>query len=279
MGMGQCLGQPGQPRPPATAPWTPDTPHALEVRAAVAELAASHHWAVDPAVEEALCRTDLPAYRRILDNDRVAEPCWDPVLHGKFSDDSRVRHLAAGGYVFENLSVYAVLTQLLYPAIAGAARAGLAPRVLDIGCGTGFLTTVLARLAAPAGGSVTAVDIFARQVDHTRTTLSQCCPELLPRVSFAVANGWEFEDSSGVPFHAIAVAAQAAEIPQGLVRQLAPMGRLVLPLGPQVAIDRKDRPDRFQQYWMVEKDAEGAIAFSGRVGPIGVNFLPLLPPG
>ena len=34
------------------------------------------------------------------------------------------------------------------------------------GCGTGFLTSVLATLARPRNGKVIAIDIFERQVEH-----------------------------------------------------------------------------------------------------------------
>merc|ERR1719161_204755 len=214
---------------------------------------------------------DLPRYRQVLDSRRVKEPRWDASKHGNHLVDSRVRHLAEGGYVFENLSVYAVLTQLLYPAIACVGQ----PRILDVGCGTGFLTSVMGHLAAPRDGSVVAIDIFARQVEHTQATLSECCPDLLPRTSFHVGSGWDFRDPSGQQFNAIAVAAQADEVPQGLVKQLAPKGRLVFPYGPVVPID-SNRSDRFNPYWLIEKGEDGSIVHNGRAGPISVNFLPFL---
>lgn len=249
------------------------TAHAREVRDIVALLAEKHAWKVSPEVEECIANTELPAYREILRSCQKPEPRWDESVHGAYRDDKRVRHLATGGCVFEKLSVYVVLAQLLYPAIVR----GHAPRVLDVGCGTGFLTSVLARLVAPRGGSVVAIDLFSRQIQNARQTMASVCPELLPHVDFQVANGWDYRDPRGTRFAAIAVAAQATEVPEGLVEQLAPNGRLVLPLGGRAPTDRIQRKV-YRKYWMIEKGMDGTIGFSGRAGPINVNFVPFLPP-
>jgi len=249
--------------------------HAQEVRKKVAALSETYDWQTDPEVEDALARTDLPTYRRILECHRSTEPHWDESVHGAFSGDRRVQRLAVGGFVFSNLSNYMVLVQLLHPALV---RKGCQPpRVLDVGCGTGFLTAVLARLVTPRGGSVVAIDIFARQVEHAHRTMSACCPELLPYVTFVVANGLDFRDPRGLPFDAIAVACQATEVPQGLVQQLAPGGHLVAPVG---GLSPKDsgKFGTYDKYWLVKKGFDGTVAFSGRAGPISVNFVPLLPP-
>mmetsp|Transcript_36065 Transcript_36065/g.90687 ORF Transcript_36065/g.90687 Transcript_36065/m.90687 type:complete len:511 (+) Transcript_36065:126-1658(+) len=253
----------------------PGTAHAQEVRKKVLSLAEKYGWRTDPEVEDALARTDLPSYRRILKKHRTAEPKWDEAVHGAFSNDSRVQRLAAGGFVFEDLCVYTVLVQLIYPALV---REGTRPpRVLDVGCGTGFLTAVLARLVGPRGGSVIAIDMFARQVEHAQRTMTTCCPELLQHVTFVVANGLEYQDPCGAPFDAIAVACQASEVPQALVRQLAPGGYLVAPVGRPVPKD-KGKAGPYHKYWLVKKGPDGSVVFSGRAGPIGVNFVPLLPP-
>ncbi|CAK0851638.1 unnamed protein product [Prorocentrum cordatum] len=90
------------------------TAHSREVREIVALLAEKHDWNVSPEVEECIANTDLPAYREILKRGHQPEPGWDEKVHGAFLDDKRVRHLATGGCVFEKLSVYVVLVQLLF---------------------------------------------------------------------------------------------------------------------------------------------------------------------
>lgn len=252
--------------------------HADEVHKIVELLYSKHGWVTDPEVEAALAATDLPSYRQILKRYRAAEPGWDQATYGAWIHDKRVRSLAAGGCVFSKLSLYTVLAQLLYPAIS---KVGPCPRVLDVGCGTGFLTAVLARLVAPRGGHVMAIDMFGRQVEHAQRTMSSCCPELRALTSFACANGLEYLDPSGLPFHAIAVSAQAQELPQILLRQLAPGGRMVIPLESIPPNGQPSDPSKgrvYRKYWLVERGLDGEIAFSGRAGPIDVNFVPFLPP-
>uniref|UniRef100_A0A7S4FTI8 protein-L-isoaspartate(D-aspartate) O-methyltransferase n=1 Tax=Eutreptiella gymnastica TaxID=73025 RepID=A0A7S4FTI8_9EUGL len=214
---------------------------------------------------------DLYKIQATLAKHRQVEPAWK-TSYAKFLDDSRVAHLEAGGYVFENLSVYMTLIQLLAPAVRSTTEP---PRVLDVGCGTGFLTMVMAHLVAPNAGHVTAIDVFERQVQHAERDMRAVRPDLLPVCTFAVANAWSFQSEQ--KFDAIAVAAQCATVPQNLVALLKPGGRLVLPLGPVVPINSK-RADKYNPYWLVEAGAEGEPPVrEERAGPISVNFLPLLP--
>ncbi len=95
--------------------------------------------------------------------------------------------------------------------------------VLDVGTGSGYAAAVLAELAE----RVTTIERVPELAERARETLVAAG---YPDVEVVVGDG-----SLGVPerapFHAIAVAAAAPGIPESLYAQLAPGGRLVLPIG------------------------------------------------
>ena len=98
--------------------------------------------------------------------------------------------------------------------------------VLDVGTGSGYQAAVLDELA----GRVVSVERIPELADVARGNLAatghRSVEVLLGDGSLGVP--------SQAPFDAIAVAAAAAELPQALLAQLAPGGRLVLPLGRQL---------------------------------------------
>lgn len=100
-------------------------------------------------------------------------------------------------------------------------------RVLEIGTGSGYSACVLARLAREV--------ISVERDERLGREAAELLREIGAAVEVIVADG-----SSGVPerapFDAIAVHATAPEPPPSLLDQLAPGGRLVLP----IATDRAD---------------------------------------
>jgi protein-L-isoaspartate(D-aspartate) O-methyltransferase len=111
--------------------------------------------------------------------------------------------------------IVALMTELLH----------LAPeaRVLEIGTGCGYQTAILSRLAQHVF-TMEIVEPLAVQATRTFTELG------LSNVTTRVGDGhrgWP-EDA---PFDAILVAAAPARVPDALVRQLRPGGRLVMPVG------------------------------------------------
>jgi protein-L-isoaspartate(D-aspartate) O-methyltransferase len=92
-------------------------------------------------------------------------------------------------------------------------------KVLDVGTGSGYQAAVLAELAR----EVHSVEVIRELAEEARTRLP-------PGVHVHVGDG-----SRGLPeeapFDSIAVAAAAAAPPAALLEQLAPGGRLVIPIG------------------------------------------------
>ncbi len=101
--------------------------------------------------------------------------------------------------------------------------------VLEVGTGSGYQTAVLAELARRVY-SVERIGIF---VERARTRL-----EALGYKNFEIKQG---DGSTGwrgkAPFDAILVTAGSPEVPQPLVEQLLPDGRLVIPVGDRVGQD------------------------------------------
>ena len=96
-------------------------------------------------------------------------------------------------------------------------------RVLEVGTGRGYAAAVLSRIA----GQVVTIERIPELAALARQTLAALGYD---NVEVVVGDG-----SVGVParapFDAIVVAAAAPAVPESLVAQLAPAGRLVVPVG------------------------------------------------
>jgi protein-L-isoaspartate(D-aspartate) O-methyltransferase len=98
-------------------------------------------------------------------------------------------------------------------------------RVLELGAGTGYNAALLAHLVGP-DGSVVTIDIDDDVAEEARAHLALCA---VPNVEVVAADG-AFGWPAGAPYDRIIVTAGAWDIPPAWVEQLAPRGRLVVPL-------------------------------------------------
>ncbi|MGP3698526.1 protein-L-isoaspartate(D-aspartate) O-methyltransferase [Rhodobacter sp. NSM] len=108
--------------------------------------------------------------------------------------------------------------------MAEAARIGPTDRVLEVGTGSGYAAAVLGLLAAEVMG----IERLA--------ALAGPAAERLARLGYDNVSVHEGDGTLGLPeaapFDAILVAAGGPSVPQALFDQLAPWGRLVMPVGP-----------------------------------------------
>jgi protein-L-isoaspartate(D-aspartate) O-methyltransferase len=132
--------------------------------------------------------------------------------------------------------------------------AGPLDKVLEIGTGSGYQTSVLAQLVERVF-SVERIQALQERAKERLLELN------LRNVVFRWGDGWEGWNALG-PYNGIIVTAAAAEVPQALLDQLAPGGRLVIPVG---AGDE-------QQLLLIVREDEG---FTRHVLD-AVRFVPLL---
>jgi len=127
-------------------------------------------------------------------------------------------------------------------------------KVLEIGTGSGYQTALLAALAS----QVFSIERVRPLAESAQAALRAAG---VTNVSLLVGDGtlgW----SAYAPYHAILVAAGGPEIPPPLVEQLAPDGRMIIPLGARGA----------QKLTVVRRTAAGVHAT-----PIGdARFVPLV---
>jgi protein-L-isoaspartate(D-aspartate) O-methyltransferase len=113
--------------------------------------------------------------------------------------------------------VVARMTESLLEDFAGE-------RVLEIGTGCGYQTAIL----APLVKEVFTVERIPELLRKSRQRLRDLG---LYNIRFRLGDGWEGWRKYG-PYDGIVVTAAAPEVPPKLLEQLAPGGRMIMPIGP-----------------------------------------------
>ncbi|KAJ3111235.1 hypothetical protein HDU96_005892 [Phlyctochytrium bullatum] len=150
-------------------------------------------------------------------------------------------------------------------------------KALDVGSGSGYLSAIMAHLvrtdpssssSPPKSGSplphgrVVGIDHIPELVEFSLRNVRGDCPDLLDDGTLKLVcgdgrKGWEDE----APYDCIHVGAAAPKVPEELVEQLKPGGRLVIPVGTYE-----------QELMVIDKDASGKIRQSPATG---VVYVPL----
>ena len=186
----------------------------------------------DPRVLQAVA--DVPRHRFVPDG----------VLRRAYEDAA----LPIGfGQTISQPSIQALYLQVL--------EVGAGDRVLEIGTGSGYQTALLAALSA----NVYSVERIPQLALRARHALDELGHRNVALLTGDGTVGW----SRYAPYDAILVAAAAPDVPQALVEQLAPGGRLLIPLGDRDA----------QTLTLVRRTADGRTE---RETVVGCVFVPLI---
>jgi protein-L-isoaspartate(D-aspartate) O-methyltransferase len=129
-------------------------------------------------------------------------------------------------------------------------------RCLDVGAGSGYLTACMAEMVATSSSTpsvcVIGVEHVPELVAQAVSNVARACPaHVRDSIQFTVGDGRMGAAGHG-PFNAIHVGAAAESIPQVLIAQLAPGGRMVVPIGPRggeqllTVIDKNMGDDSFR---------------------------------
>ena len=107
-------------------------------------------------------------------------------------------------------------------------------RVLDVGSGSGWTTALLAHLTGPTG-SVLGVEIEPALVAFGQANLAKVNR---PWARIEAADPHVLGRPDEAPYDRILVSANALELPTSLVEQLAPDGRMVIPVSSRMLLVR-----------------------------------------
>jgi len=165
-------------------------------------------------------------------------------------------HLAYGDHPVPIEAGQTISQPYIVALMIQAAQIKPGDAVLEVGAGSGYAAAVISRIAE----KVIAIE---RQHD-----LVEIARERLRRLGFDNVEIVEGDGTRGcrdhAPFDAILAAASGSHVPRALIEQLAPSGRIVMPVGD---------PGRVQELIKVTKQEDGILK-QKNLG--GVRFVPLI---
>jgi protein-L-isoaspartate(D-aspartate) O-methyltransferase len=141
---------------------------------------------------------------------------------------------------------------------AAAIKAGEA--VLEVGSGSGYAAAVISRIADRVIGIERQHDL----VEVARERLRRLGYDNVELVEGDGTKGWP----DGAPYDAILAAASGSHVPQPLLDQLRPGGRLVMPIGEPGEVQRLVRVTK-DEHGLLQQSDLGAVRFVPLIGEQG----------
>jgi protein-L-isoaspartate(D-aspartate) O-methyltransferase len=192
--------------------------------------------------------------RRGITEQRILDAFLDVPREAFISED--FAHLAYGDHPLPIEAGQTISQPYIVALMIEAADIRAGDKVLEVGAGSGYAAAVISRIAE----RVVAIE---RQHD-----LVEVARERLRRLGYDNIEIVEGDGTKGcrdhAPFDAILAAASGSHVPRPLVEQLAPYGRIVMPVG---------EPGWVQELVKVTKQQDGILK-QENLG--GVRFVPLI---
>ena len=213
----------------------PREPAERDTRLARLVLTLRSQGVTDPAVLAAIERTPRDLFTPDLFKDRSWEDSALPI---------------ACGQTISQPTIVGLMTQALT----------IEPRdrVLEIGTGSGYQTAVLSPLVT----TIYTIERIAPLMERARERIKELG---MKNVRFRHGDGSVGWKAHG-PFDAILVAAAPLTVPEALLKQLRPGGRLIVPVGPEGEQQLIRYTQREQR---LEREMLGAVAFVPLLGGVG----------